>query len=369
MKKLGLVLLGVALVAGMGGCFTPFRMQYQLTISSTEGGKVTTPGEGIFTYWEGTTVNLVAEAEEGYFFANWTGNVSTIGNVTSATTNITMNCDYSVTANFAPVMEIWDWYDLDAVRNDLGSAYILTNDLDSTTAGYEELASPTANEGEGWQPIGTFTGSFDGQGYEIRDLFINRPGEIYVGLCGYVAAGGVIENVGVVNTDMTGQGNVGNLVGWNVGTISNSYSTGSVTGNWSVGGLVGVNGEGTVSNSYATGSVTSHSAVGGLVGWNVGGTVSNSYSTGSVSGDVGVGGLVGYNEEGTASNSFWDIETSGQATSDGGTGMNTTEMKDITTFTGAGWDITVVDDPDDRDTDYIWNIVDHETCPFLRWEP
>ena len=45
---------------------------------------------------------------------------------------------------------------------------------------------------------------------------------------------------------------------------------------------------------------------------------------------------------GTVSNSFWDIETSGQATSDGGTGKNTTEMQDIITFSGAGWNITAV---------------------------
>jgi len=89
---------GVALVAGIVGCFTLFRMQYQLTISSTEGGKVTTPGKGIFTYWEETTVDLVAEAEGGYHFANWTGNV------TSATTNITMNGNYSITAYFITPM-------------------------------------------------------------------------------------------------------------------------------------------------------------------------------------------------------------------------------------------------------------------------
>jgi hypothetical protein len=125
-------------------------MQYQLTISSTEGGNVTIPGEGIFTYWEGTTVNLVAEAEGGYHFANWTGNVSTIGNVASATTNITMNCDYSIAANFAIAIEIWDWYDLDAIRYNLAGNYTLMNDLDSTTSGYTELASPTANGGKGW---------------------------------------------------------------------------------------------------------------------------------------------------------------------------------------------------------------------------
>jgi hypothetical protein len=32
-------------------------------------------------------------------------------------------------------LEIWDWYDLDAVRNNLGGNYTLMNDLDSTTAG------------------------------------------------------------------------------------------------------------------------------------------------------------------------------------------------------------------------------------------
>ena len=40
---------------------------------------------------------------------------------------------------------IRDWNDLDDVRNNLGGQHILMNDLDSTTAGYEELASPTAN--------------------------------------------------------------------------------------------------------------------------------------------------------------------------------------------------------------------------------
>ena len=47
-------------------------------------------------------------------------------------------------------VEIRDWYDLDAIRDNLGDGYLLMNDLDSTTAGYEELASPTANGGAGW---------------------------------------------------------------------------------------------------------------------------------------------------------------------------------------------------------------------------
>jgi hypothetical protein len=77
--------------------------QHILTISSTAGGNVTTPGEGTFIYGEGTVVNLVAEPEEGYPFVKWTGDVDTIGNVTAAATNITMDDNYSVTANFVGV--------------------------------------------------------------------------------------------------------------------------------------------------------------------------------------------------------------------------------------------------------------------------
>jgi hypothetical protein len=73
---------------------------YDLTITSTTGGSVTTPGEGTFTYDEGTVVDLMAEAEEGYQFANWTGDVGTIAAVNNATTNITISGDYSITANF-----------------------------------------------------------------------------------------------------------------------------------------------------------------------------------------------------------------------------------------------------------------------------
>jgi hypothetical protein len=79
------------------GQMTP---QFDLTISSTAGGTVTAPGEGTFTYDQGTGVDLVAEAEEGYRFVNWTGDVDGIAHVNAASTNITMNSDYAITANF-----------------------------------------------------------------------------------------------------------------------------------------------------------------------------------------------------------------------------------------------------------------------------
>ena len=301
-------------------------------------------------------------------------------------------------------IEIRDWYDLHAIRNNLGGDYILMNDLDSTTAGYTELASETANGGRGWEPIGTsddqFTGSFNGQGYEIKNLFINRPDENYVGLfthitwIRYIDNVGVVENVGVVIADVTGSAQVGVLVGHNEGLVNNSYSSGSVTGDSRVGGLVGWNQatlnnsystctvigdsrvgglvgdnwyyRGILSNSYSTGSVTGSTQVGGLVGVNFYGNVTHSYSTGSVTGSTQVGGLVGY-DTGTVSNSFWDRVTSGMEESDGGTGKATAEMQDIATFSGAAWDICAVA-PGETNPAYNWNIVDGQTYPFLSWQ-
>ena len=105
MKRIGIVLLAISLVTGMVGCFTPFRTQYQLTISSTEGGEVTTPGEGTFAYWGGTVVNLVAEADEDYCFVDWTINACecNIANINAAVTTITVNNDYSIRANFEEI--------------------------------------------------------------------------------------------------------------------------------------------------------------------------------------------------------------------------------------------------------------------------
>ena len=94
------LILSVGLI-GCGGEETPEITEYNLTISSTEGGSVTSPSEGTSTYDEGTAVNLVAEAEEGYRFVNWTGDVATIANVNDAITIIAMDNHYSITANFA----------------------------------------------------------------------------------------------------------------------------------------------------------------------------------------------------------------------------------------------------------------------------
>ena len=73
---------------------------YTLTISSTNGGSVILPGEGTFTYDAGTEVFLVANAGGPYWFYEWTGDVSTIDDVKAITTNITLEDDCCITAEF-----------------------------------------------------------------------------------------------------------------------------------------------------------------------------------------------------------------------------------------------------------------------------
>ena len=174
---------------------------------------------------------------------------------------------------------------------------------------------------QGFDPVGTydyfeqanteFTGSFDGQNHTISNLSINRLD--YVGLFGRIDSSAEVENVGVINVNITGE----------------SY----------VGGLVGYNDEGTVSNSYSTGNVTGEDYVGGLVGDNYNGNISNSYSTGNVSGYEYVGGLLGLNY-GTVSNSYWDTEATGQSSSDGGNGLTTSEMQGSSAKGNMNFDVT-----------------------------
>jgi hypothetical protein len=80
--------------------------QYMLTISSTAGGSVTTPGEGTFTYDAGTVVNLVAAAADGYRFINWSGDVASIANINLALTTVRIDDDCVIRANFEQVSPV-----------------------------------------------------------------------------------------------------------------------------------------------------------------------------------------------------------------------------------------------------------------------
>jgi hypothetical protein len=304
--------------------------------------------------------------------------------------------------------------------------FIQTADIDAT----ETL---NWNDGKGWVPIGhgvddghlnDFTGSYNGQGHKINNLYINRPVEEGVGLFGqaYYAE---IKNLGLLNCYVNGSWCVGILVGvLEYTTVSQCYSTGVVTGSLCVGGLTGSNeNNSTVSscfskadvlsgttvgglsgwcqttdlnNCYATGNVNGSSKAGGLVGWNYYSSIENCYSTGQVSSGSVEGGLIGWaNDDPDWYSqtpgllhcaggddmkvriedyksyeilfSFWDIETSGLSTSSGGTGLTTAEMKNMSTFTTAGWDFAL--ETVNGTNDY-WNMYNlyNNGYPYLNWE-
>ena len=184
---------------------------------------------------------------------------------------------------------------LDSVRNYLDSAFILINNIDLGITPYDT--------GIGWVPIGKssakFNGSFNGAGYIISNLYINRPASDHTGLFGYTNES-TINNLGVINCNITGHKFTGSLVGVNneISVVTNCYATGKILGTKGcVGGLVGYNSNSSsMSGCYAACEVTGEDYIGGLVGRNTPASViTNSYSTGKVSGASYIGGLAGYN--------------------------------------------------------------------------
>jgi len=253
-----------------------------------------------------------------------------------------------------------------------GLYFLQTADIDASD-------TQNWNDGAGFSPIGfgddgyegyEFRGSYNGDNHTISELFINRPEEERIGLFGKIDWA-EIRNLGLVEAFVAGEVRTGGLVGYNCyySSITNSYSTGSVTGNcYSTGGLVGVN-AGYITNSYSTGNITGNRFIGGLVGYNDYGHIFNCYSNGSVTGNDYTGGLVGYNNAGDITNcyctgnvtgndptggllgvnagyitnSYWNVETSGQTTSSGGEGRTTNEMTyPYAENTFVGWNFELV---------------------------
>ncbi len=266
--------------------------------------------------------------------------------------------------------------------------YELMADLDFDTDGDGQVDADDTywDNGAGWQPIGitssniflAFRATFDGNGHTIRHLFVNRGS--YGGLFGATWSSSIIRHVGLIDVVVSGQEDVGGLVGSNLGLITRSYVTGGVSGVFQVGGLVGDN-EGKIRTSYATGRVAGNEKAGGLAGgndgeihasyatgWVVGeqwvgglvgghdGKIHTSYATGRVVGKDNVGGLVGFvPSDSPITASYWDTATSGWTSGSHGTGQTTTDLQTPTGYSGiyADWNVDrggTTDDPWDFGT-------------------
>ncbi|HTM80137.1 YDG domain-containing protein [Asticcacaulis sp.] len=223
--------------------------------------------------------------------------------------------------------------------------FALAKSLDATASSY--TASVVANFGTS----SNHTGIFTGLGNTITDLKITAYYG-YTGLFGFNF--GTIRDIGLVGgliqADETGSlvgfnysgviknafssatvmggSSAGGLVETNSGVISNSFATGAVIGGWTAGGLVAANynGSGIISNSYATGSVYARTQGGGLAGINNGGTIINSFATGALTGTGAMGGLSGSDNGGTITNSYYDSGTTG-AVNGLGTTLTTAQLQ------------------------------------------
>ncbi len=188
--------------------------------------------------------------------------------------------------------------------DDLVKLQDLVNSGVDTTDVTFELTSNIDMKGINFRGIGTaggdvdapdetklFKGDFKGNNHVISNLTINTT-EDYVGLFGGVMYGS-IDSVGLENCDISGGGMVGGLAGAIVQDVSitNSYATGSVTGDDYVGGLAGIVDDSSITNSYATGSVTGDTYVGGLLGSTTinSSTLNGYYDTQKTGQTVGVG--------------------------------------------------------------------------------
>ncbi|MDR0747210.1 MAG: hypothetical protein LBE89_04880 [Helicobacteraceae bacterium] len=284
----------------------------------------------------------------------------------SSTTDRIDETSYKVNKNvnfyaIPKVYEIWTETNLNAAHDhlDQNRSYIMFNNINLTGA--------TLDASAGWKPIGSyyltgtginpFTAIFNGNGYKITNLWINRPTNP-VGLFSHInnakirnlgveinsgkggvrggdrvggIAGQVENNSSITNCYSTGDVgetssysySVGGIAGYvdNNSSITDSYSTGNVSGKYEhVGGIAGyVNNNSSITNSYSTGDVSARGEVGGIAG-NVynNSSITNSYSTGDVSatstGDIGgIAGDVGYSS--TITNSYSTANVSGTSAS------------------------------------------------------
>ena len=158
-------------------------------------------------------------------------------------------------------------------------------------------------EGEGWEPIAEFNGTFDGRGYTISHLNINRPTKANVGLFGNLQGNAKISNVNFADVKVIGGEYTGTLAGYCSGTVTNVHiASGDITGMRSAAGaIVGAYGISKMSNCTAKANVDGDSEVGGVIGTLYSGIVNRVGFEGNVTATTDVGGFIGLVRVSTAS--------------------------------------------------------------------
>jgi len=271
----------------------------------------------------------------------------------------------------------------------LAHLFWIASDTSRWDKHYKQIANINAtqtqnwNEGGGWIPVGNttvpFSGNYNGNGYSIDGLFINRENSDFMGFFGILYRA-QISDLRLINVNIIGRYLVGGLVGEMAisdinrcivtgnlsidgitnsysyvgliagrssnSTITNSYAEGFISSNSQyVGGIAGHCTATTIRNSFTSGNFNGKSSVGGLVGYQTSSYIINSYSTSYVGGEqIQIGGLAGYQSNSTISNSYCLGDVSGSSSIGGLVGFNYQNSRVINCYskgnvTGYGSDI------------------------------
>ena len=277
-------------------------------------------------------------------------------------------------------------------------SYVNPNRTDFAQYGYNGPLKQALTSGTGFNPIGnqertnSFYGTFDGNNNAICSLYINMNSDenLVAGL--FTENYGEIKNIGLVDTNITVQGEantiVGGIVGVNFNNIYNSYVSGSInvigikngdkttdTELFRIGGIIGIQGsDSEIENVFNIGKVTSTNSstdlrVGGITGGianNATNTsINNAYNTGSIEANglssSQVGSIAGSNLI-TLSNCFYLVGTYDVGVGGSGASTGVTEWESIDKFPSV---LSVVngDDVFKEDTKGINN-----GYPILEWQ-
>ena len=304
---------------------------------------------------------------------DWTPTSVTIGGV-EIEVNLNMSDADGSEGNPYPIYNVWQLQAIDGVSvssqgdvdgnvtlslfgddaaTRLGAQYRLAMDID---------AAPTKewDSDAGFNPIGEsgdgFVGLLNGDGFAVRDLFIDRSGND-IGLFAEISNVLAVRNMGVEDADIRGGANIGILAGGlSGGSIGRVWTTGKVVGSGNnVGGLVGFlfnTDQSTVMMSWSAADVRGANGVGGLVGQNSvagdqtafsdnwaggdvngvaggaanaaglvglsnGGAFTRNWSSGAISGNNRAGFVAGGGANNTYTGAHWNLDTSGFSSATG----------------------------------------------------
>jgi len=338
---------------------------------------------------QGTALGVLpaSPSKNRMYFRSWNTNSSGTGTVITADSIINANTTvYAIYSHFEEgngtaenpyhVKTPYELY-MTGTSSYWSKHFIQVADIDLSHATLSDASNSDWYSSEkGWSSYrgGGVRGVYDGNNKTVSNLYMNDPAEVYIGLFYTVSQNAIVKNLKLTNVNIEGSNYVGGITGMNYGLIQNCSVSGSVKGKQIVGGLVGQiyagsgilgtvercstnctvtasifasgglagHNYGSISNSHSAGTVNSTSTQAGGLAYTQGGTVTNCYSITIIS-DKGAGFSGG---SGTITNCFWDTTVSGAATSGGGTGKTTAEMKTAATF--SEWDSN------------IWNIQDGE---------